>query len=36
MEQTIWQAVAWRDGKAIWWRACPSEAAALEAVALRE
>jgi hypothetical protein len=31
-----WQAVEWRDGKAIWWRACPSEAEALEAVGLRE
>jgi ketosteroid isomerase-like protein len=36
MEQTIWQAVEWRDGRAIWWRTCPSEAAALEAVGLRE
>jgi len=36
MEQTIWQVVEWRDGKAIWWRACPSKEAAFEAVGLRE
>ena len=36
MEQTVWQVVKWRDGKVIWWRACPSEDAALEAVGLRE
>jgi ketosteroid isomerase-like protein len=36
MEQTIWHVVRWRDGKAIWWRACPNEAAALEAAGLRE
>jgi hypothetical protein len=36
MEQTIWHVVEWRDGRAIWWRACPNEAAALEAAGLRE
>src|SRR3954453_24016930 len=36
MEQAIWQVVEWRDGKAIWWRACPSEAAARKAAGLRE
>jgi ketosteroid isomerase-like protein len=36
MEQAIWHVVEWRNSKAIWWRACPSEAAALEAVGLSE
>jgi ketosteroid isomerase-like protein len=36
MEQMIWHAMEWRDGKAIWWRACPSEAAAIEAAEMRE
>jgi hypothetical protein len=36
MEQTIWQVVEWRDGRAIWWRACANEADALEAAGLSE
>ena len=30
MEQRQWQVTKWRDNKAVWWRSCPTEAAALE------
>ena len=36
MEQTNWDVTEWRDKKAIWWRACRTEAEALEAARLRE
>jgi ketosteroid isomerase-like protein len=36
VEQTMWQAVALRDGKAIWWAFFRSEREALEAVGLAE
>lgn len=35
-DRALWQAVRWRDGKIIWWRAFETEAEALEAVGLRE
>jgi ketosteroid isomerase-like protein len=34
-ERPIWQVVEWRDEKAVWWRAFPSEAKAMEAAAAR-
>ena len=36
LEQTMWQAVVLRDGKAIWWAFFRSEREALEAVGLAE
>jgi ketosteroid isomerase-like protein len=36
VEQTMWQAVVLRDGKAIWWALFRSEREALEAVGLTE
>ena len=36
VEQTMWQAVVLRDGKAIWWAFFRSEREALEAIGLRE
>jgi ketosteroid isomerase-like protein len=36
IEQTNWQVTKWRDGKAIWWSSCRSEAEALEAAELRK
>jgi ketosteroid isomerase-like protein len=36
VEQTMWQAVRLRDGKAIWWAFFRSETEALEAVGLAE
>jgi ketosteroid isomerase-like protein len=35
-ENDAWLVTEWRDGKAIWWRVCRSEAEALEAAGLRE
>ncbi len=35
-EQQSWMVNRWRDGKTIWWRACRSEAEALEAAGLQE
>jgi hypothetical protein len=32
----IWQPVRWRDGKAVWWRNCATEAEALEAAGLQD
>ena len=31
-----WLPVRWRDGKAVWWRNCPTETEALEAAGLSE
>ena len=31
-----WHPVRWRDGKVVWWRNCPTEKEALEAVGLSE
>jgi SnoaL-like domain len=28
----FWQPIRWRDGKCVWWRACATEAEALEAI----
>jgi ketosteroid isomerase-like protein len=36
IEQRLWLVAQRRDGKAVWWRTCRSEAEALEAVGLRE
>jgi ketosteroid isomerase-like protein len=36
VDETLWSAVAWREGKCVWWRNFDTEAEALEAVALRE
>jgi ketosteroid isomerase-like protein len=36
VEQTMWQAIVLRDGKAIWWAFFRSEREALEALGLRE
>ena len=36
MEQRHWQVTRWRHNKAVWWRSCPTEAEALEAVGLSE
>ncbi len=36
LEQSHWQVTQWRDNKAVWWQSCPTEAEALEVVALRE
>ena len=33
--EKLWQVSEWRDDKAVWWSAYPSEAEALEAVELR-
>jgi ketosteroid isomerase-like protein len=35
-EQPIWQVVAWRNRKCVWWRSFRSEAEALEAAGRRE
>jgi len=35
MEQTAWPVTEWRDGKAIWWRSCSTEAEAIEGAGLR-
>jgi len=35
-EQTVWQALRWRDGKITGWQTLRTEAEALEAVGLRE
>jgi ketosteroid isomerase-like protein len=35
-ERALWQAVRWRDGKIVWWRAFETEDEALEAVGVRE
>ncbi len=35
-ERALWQAVRWRAGKIIWWRAFETEDEALEAVGLTE
>ncbi len=35
-EETIWQVVRWRDGKAIWIKSCRDRAEALEAAGLSE
>ena len=35
-EEVWWQAIKARDGKAIWWQNCGTEAEAIEAAGLRE
>jgi ketosteroid isomerase-like protein len=32
----VWHLIRWRNGKCIWWRACSTEAEALEAVGATE
>jgi ketosteroid isomerase-like protein len=36
LEQTAWQVIKFRDGRAVWWRGYGNRAAALEAVGLAE
>jgi ketosteroid isomerase-like protein len=36
LEQTAWQVIKFRDGRAVWWRGYGNRAGALEAVGLRE
>jgi ketosteroid isomerase-like protein len=36
IERPMWLAMEWRDKKEVWWRACESEAEALEAIRLRK
>jgi hypothetical protein len=36
VDQTNWDVAEWRDRKVIWWRACRTEAEALQAARLRE
>jgi ketosteroid isomerase-like protein len=36
LEETVWQAVRWQDGKYVWWRTFQREAEALEAAGLSE
>lgn len=36
MEQTHWQVTKWRQGKAVWWRSCPTEAEALQEAAVMQ
>jgi hypothetical protein len=34
--ESVWHAVGWRDGMFDWWRACASEAEALDAIRRRQ
>ena len=34
LDEVFWQTIRWRDGMCIWWRNCPTEAEALEAIKL--
>ena len=36
IERALWQAVEWRENRAVWWRAFETKAEALETVGLRE
>jgi hypothetical protein len=36
IEETVWQASEWRDGRVLWWRIFATEAEALETAGLRE
>ena len=36
LDETVWHAAQWRDGKYVWWRNLMTEEEALEAVELRE
>ncbi len=36
LDEPLWSAAEWRDGKCVWWGNYGTEAEALEAVALRE
>jgi len=36
LDEPIWTAMEWRDGKCLWWASFDTEAEALEAVGLRE
>jgi ketosteroid isomerase-like protein len=36
LDETLWTAVAWREGRCVWWRNFDSEGDALHAVELRE
>jgi ketosteroid isomerase-like protein len=35
LEEVIWNAASWRDGKCVWWRNCMTEEEALEAIGLQ-
>jgi SnoaL-like domain len=35
LDDPFWLPIEWRDGKCVWWRNCPTEAEALEAIAKR-
>ncbi len=36
IEETVWQASKWRNGRVLWWKVFATEAEALEAAGLRE
>jgi ketosteroid isomerase-like protein len=36
LEETVWVAIEWRDGKVLWWGVLATEAEVLEAVGLSE
>jgi len=35
LEETIWQAARWRDGKCVWWQICQTRDEALAALSAR-